>query len=342
MSIGLTSFSKRDNNIELLRLFLMFLIVLEHVVGHGCGILKVLLESPDNPVSLSLEHLILYVPAIMSVDCFVFISGYYQIKFSLKGLLNLYMQVLIVSILLLIVYTCTTSDFSFLMVIKSFFPISSNYWWFLSTYILLYLASPFLNEMSNVLSKRHFGLVVGVLVIFNCFGGYIWGTFNANSGYSILNFICLYLLAIYMRRYNLFSRVKCPLFIFSIFTVLLIGLCLYFQQYGGKYILKLLNYNNPLIILLAVLLFAFFLKICISWDLRKFSSLTFGIYLFHDNEIVRSLIESVVSLYQFSGYGLLLFSFCIYVSAGYMEFMRKIVSRMLCIDLLVERIARKI
>lgn len=152
--------STRDNNIELLRLVLMFLIVLEHVVGHGCGIVETMVQYPDEPIHLSTEHLLLYVPAVMSVNCFVFISGYYKIKFRFKGILNFYMQALSVAIILFLVNYFSSFNFSLSLLVKSIFPLSSNYWWFLSTYMFLYLVSPFLNMICDTLSYKQFSMFI--------------------------------------------------------------------------------------------------------------------------------------------------------------------------------------
>ncbi|WP_455972939.1 acyltransferase family protein [Bacteroides congonensis] len=341
-----TSFSRsnstRDNNIELLRLVLMFLIVLEHVVGHGCGIVETMVQYPDEPIHLSTEHLLLYVPAVMSVNCFVFISGDYKIKFRFKGILNFYMQALSVAIILFLVNYFSSFNFSLSLLVKSIFPLSSNYWWFLSTYMFLYLVSPFLNMICDTLSYKQFSMFIFLFFTFNCLGGYIWGTFNANNGYSILNFMFLYLLAIYMRKYNIIALIKRPLLLWYIFSSILVIMCLFLQQYGGKYIVKLLGYNNPFVIFLAILFFCVFSRINVSANVCKFSNLTLGIYLFHDNNVIRPMIESIVGTYKFSIWGLVLFALSIYILSAILELLRKESYRLLSVDLWIEKISKKI
>lgn len=313
----------RDNNIELLRLILMYLIVLEHVIGHGEGVLDKILASNFYPINIPISQYLLYAPSIMSVDCFIFISGYYGIKFRFIGILRIYVQAFSTALLLFVGYSMYFGTISYSLLLKTLFPLLSNYWWFLSIYSFLYILSPILNKANSTFSKKQFGIILSILFLFNCVGGYIFGTFNANDGYSILNFIFLYLLARYLQQYNFLSKIKIPMFFFFTFSLIIFLLCVYFQKYGGKYIIKILSYNNPLVILSAISFFYSFLRFKIKTNLRSLSCLTLGIYLFHDNNIVRPFIIYLTSYFSNnSPFVILALAFIIYLSAIIIEYLR--------------------
>ena len=79
---------QRQSNIESLRIVLMFFIVLHHFIVHAA--------EPDLLYSTTIDPSIA-VGAIlngflyMAVNCFILISGYFGIKFKLKGVVNLYL-----------------------------------------------------------------------------------------------------------------------------------------------------------------------------------------------------------------------------------------------------------
>lgn len=342
MTLTFSPIKQRDNNIELLRIVLMFMIVILHVVGHGHGITNMLLITPDSPVDLPHTDLGLFLLTVISVNTFVFISGYFGINFRFGSLLNLYAQAVGIGIILFVINLFTADSFSLVFLIKTLFPVFSNYWWFLSTYVLLYILAPFLNLGINQLSKKQYTTIILLLFLMNCFGGYLWMTFNANNGYSIFNFMFLYLLARYMRKYDLFRYIKNPLLSYLGISCLLFLICIYLQLWGGRYIIKLTAYNNPLIIFSSVLFFKVFQNMNIKRNLRLLSQLMLGVYLIHDNEVMRPLIEKLSSIFPSSLLGTLLIGGLIFCTSSLLEFFRICLYNKLGVSNLLNRISLKL
>lgn len=83
--------AKRNSSIELLRYLLMFFIVIWHSLVHGIGLTNIG-GIPDFGIHY-LPSLILCSIACVSVDCFMFISGYFGIRFLGKGSCQLFLAV---------------------------------------------------------------------------------------------------------------------------------------------------------------------------------------------------------------------------------------------------------
>lgn len=312
----------RDNNFELLRILLMFMIVLLHMISHGLDFIPSLVREHYNN-KINLAHIIIFSFCIIGVNCFVFISGFFCIKFKFKSLLNFERQALFTSIFILLLSFITHFQFENRFIIKSFLPILSNYWWFLSTYVLLFILSPYINSGIDKLERREFEIVLVLLFFINCIGGYIWGTFNANGGYSILNFIFLYFLARYVKLYNICSKIKVPLLLYILTLIIVVSVGYYlYDTHRYKIFLKFYDYNNPLIILCSVLFFMIFQKIKINKDVRWLSKLTFGVYLFSDNDLVRNNLPYVFEN-NYSVYYVVLIAIAIFIISALLEFLRQ-------------------
>lgn len=108
--------------------------------------------------------------SIPGTDIFVLISGYFMInsKPSIKRVLLVWTQMLFYSLgiyVILIVFRLT--PFSIGDLLKSFFPVSFNQYWFMRVYFYLVLCFPFLNALINRLSKRghQYFICLGIILM---------------------------------------------------------------------------------------------------------------------------------------------------------------------------------
>lgn len=90
----------RDSKIEFLRIYLAFMIVAIHVLSQGEHFTTIEVWRTS---SLPFPFVILRCLSSVAVNTFMFISGWYGIKFSIKGMMNLYYQGLFYSLLSTIV-----------------------------------------------------------------------------------------------------------------------------------------------------------------------------------------------------------------------------------------------
>lgn len=90
---------KRNSNIELLRFVLMFTICILHLLVHGVGI-------KESGASVGNVDLLLCALSLPAVNCFMLISGYYGIRFSVNKALTLILQAFIIFVFCSIVKIC--------------------------------------------------------------------------------------------------------------------------------------------------------------------------------------------------------------------------------------------
>lgn len=173
---------ERKSNIELLRIVCMLLIILWHInIGFG----------GDKELSTFSLGNILNSITVMGVNCFVLISGYFGIRFNWGKLVSLIFQCLFYSVT--ISFVChkifgESLDFKTL-----FLPISSNVWWFMTVYVMLYLSAPFLNKAWDNMNSREKILTLLSLVVINVWFGYCFKNDNNPSGHSYLQFVFMYI-----------------------------------------------------------------------------------------------------------------------------------------------------
>lgn len=285
----------RHQGIELLRVILMFLVVTEHVIGHGMGALDVINGTNGCIETMSLKLWACYAPCIMAVDCFVFISGFWGIHFNIKRIITLIIQSLSTSLILLLIANIFRIPIGGRMIVSSLAPIITNYWWFLTDYLVLFCISPLLNvfvTMDKMIQRTIMLILFGV----NCFGGLFFGSGGANLGYSILNFIFLYLLGQYLNQHKVLeNRVRFYLLLNITLSAILIIASFMSQNVGPVAMKRMVAYNNPLVILCAVTFFAVFYRTNFHCNISKLSRCSLGIYLFSDSPLLRSQIPAVVS-----------------------------------------------
>ena len=150
----------REVGVELLRVIAMFLIVCQHIMNHG-GFLK---NAGENTLLLNFIN-VLFAP---TVNIFVLLSGYFNVRsgFRILKTASLWLQVFFYSVVGLLLALVLGISVGENHVFAAFFPVINRSYWFFGAYILLYLASPFLNVMLNNLDKKHFrALVIGIFCI---------------------------------------------------------------------------------------------------------------------------------------------------------------------------------
>lgn len=254
---------QRNSNIELLRLLLMVGIFCWHIIVHGFGFVNIgengINYTLNMPLTLALRSIL--VPATYT---FVFISGYYGIRFKLRKFVELILWCIIVSL------SCTLFKYyignaDIIDVYRSLFPITNTIWWFMTAYVGLYLLSPFINEGIVNMEKEKFKSSVIILLIISVIGTLALGM---NLGSNLIGLITVYLLARYLRMY-IPLNMKISLKFYAI-SLLLMFACLMTiwcvtSHIGNpkayKLILYFLSYCNPLIIAMAVCLFHIFYRL---------------------------------------------------------------------------------
>lgn len=191
----------RQSNMELLRIFAMFLVLLVHADFFSLGAPSAS-DCVNAPVDSSLKVFFEAI-SIACVDIFVCISGWFGIRPSVKGFSNFIFQCLFwligLYIFTLIIGTSSLSKEG-LMGCFAFTKLN----WFIKAYILLYILAPVLNAFVEKASQKDFRNVLIAFFTFEFIYGWIFrgSTQHIQNGYSTISFIGLYLLARYVRLYQ--------------------------------------------------------------------------------------------------------------------------------------------
>ncbi len=297
---------KRNYTLDLLRILSMIMIITLHYINHGYKINEV--GSAGNN---TLILWIIYAFCFGAVNIYVLISGYFlcESEFKWKKVLKLWIEVMFYSlgIFFILYLTGNYSINSLGEFNKVFLPVLSKSYWFVSIYLTLYIISPFLNKLIKNLSKKEYLKLLGILSLLLICNNFVLGTnlIDNTYGSGIVWFIYLYLVAAYIRKHDI-PQIKniYYLLLFCGFTLIT-----YLSRYVIIHYLKNVpfpsnvarlpySYNSIFVFVASVALFMFFknmkIKEILPKLISKISIATFGVYLIHDNFIVRGLIYEKV------------------------------------------------
>lgn len=279
----------RELNVELLRIVLMIMIVCHHFLMRGRG-LHLLYTSESTHINHdALQGLFIDSFLIMTVNCFIFISGYYGIKFRVKTILSLFIQAVTYSIGIDIVFGLLNGEtLSFDTILNGLLSVPNGQWWFITTYFFLYLLSPFLNLAGKHLSEYQFLYILGVLTLINFIIGFILNpdSLGVLNGYSLFSFICIYFYGQAFGLYIDFRKGKFfYLMVYVICSLLIFGMFFTSMKYLNIGLAwRAFFYNNPLVLISAISFFFLFKSFKISYSrISFFSSSVLAIYLIHEH-----------------------------------------------------------
>lgn len=277
---------KRESNLELYRILVMFAIVAHHYVVNS-GLVDLLKASP-----LSGPSVFYYLFAAWGktgINCFVLITGYFMCKSeaTISKVLKLFLEVEFYSIAIYMCFVITGYEpFSVQGMFKEAFPFSlmtnDN---FVSCYIAFYIFIPYLNVLiRNITRNQHKWLVVSLLFIYT-----VWETlpgFYIQFNY-IPWFVTLYFIASYLRLYPLKSdnsaKTWCMLMLLSL-TLSVLSVLVMLWHNGGSSPYRFVSDSNTLLALTnGITSFMFFksLKIRYSKSVNLIAASTFGVLCIH-------------------------------------------------------------
>ena len=189
-------------NTDWLRVKLMCLVIVLHYL-HVNDALPVA-GSAYEPVRIF--GMFLESFAIVAVNVWVILSGYLRVHsgFNPSRFLELLLTVVFYGITITVAAHLTgfaPARNGVFGMVQALFPVSNGSYWFMTTYLLLYPVSAFLNAGAKALSKEQFRLILFVMILF---GSLIKSCVPVNfppddMGYGLQWFIFLYLCGAYMR-----------------------------------------------------------------------------------------------------------------------------------------------
>ena len=188
---------KRQSNIELLRFISMFMIMVFHFNCHS------FLPKPNFFSSEGILWNITHTLTISATSIFVLISGFFGIRFRIKGVLRLYLHCALWGIIGYVVY-CACANTPPVEIAKLFArlaPFTHGKWWFIVTYLELYFLSPILNTAIEMFDRKKHMLSIFIFGFVTLYMGYCRETGEDVWGTSLSHFLWLYMIARYINKY---------------------------------------------------------------------------------------------------------------------------------------------
>lgn len=300
-----TGKNKRQLNFEILRIIAMCMIITMHYLTKGLNVPKL---SEDLSLSNMLWWLI-YAFSVGAVNIYVLISGYFIVdsRWRIDKVFSLYLTVWLYSVLVPLTLgaigivdlrSLRLGDWQQLLL-----PIEYEHYWFATAYVMMYILSPVLAIAVRSLNRELLrGVIAGLVVLFSVLKSinpYLipWDKY----GNDVLWFIVLFMIAGYIRRFGIQASITVRVLTYILTSILILVSELILGVIVNKtgkleYMLDMLCANNHILVLLAsVALFTAFIELKTDAIHEKtgkiillFSSSTFGIYLLHENLLVRS------------------------------------------------------
>lgn len=264
----------RNSSFELLRIISIIMIIGVHYLGY---------YALDNVNKFTLNYYLTYFIesiCIMGVNTFVLISGYFLItknKVNIRKVIDLLIIVAFYGfIFYFLMMIINKTSFNIKDLIKSMIPFWLGKRWFVRTYIILFLISPFMNRGLRELGKKPFENLIFIWILFFS----IWPSFFpyppvTDDGYGIINFVLLYIIGAYIRLH--YKNNKSIWIYVVLYIMCILGTYLGKLYYGYTW-----TYNFITNIIGSVMLFLIFSKLKItSKNINYIALFVFGIYMVH-------------------------------------------------------------
>lgn len=315
--------SGRNISIDLLKIICMLMIVTLHLFSYSN-----INEQIHRFSGMFWTKEILTIVSGVCVNCFVLISGYYGMKstFRVKKILTLLSETFFYSICLyMILVLFRLVEWDNKTFLFSLFPTTTRQYWFITTYIGMYLLSPLLKKIGENLTKHEYivmllsGFMLFV-VYYNLF--FFCDNLNFGGATGVVWFSYLYLCGMYLYRFQKQRKNNSKnimRYIILIVLNLASRMVFYFlHMLTGKEIFftgaSIFGsvYNSIFVFLESVAFFCIFS----NWHIKELnkkcmkivstmSVTSFAVYLIHDNNLIRivlwdnlnySWVDSIIKL----------------------------------------------
>lgn len=301
---------ERMANLELLRTIAMLMVVTAHLVNHGDMITFAKQGTPSYYIVWTLFGM-----AFTCITIYLLISSYFLIdaKFSTWKLAKMGGQVFFYAFGITILFWIFGDvEHELKNMVYSILPISSDFYWFISMYVGMYILSPLMNKLIRSLTKRQLECAMAVsFLLVSVWPNIIYfsSALNTAGGVSISWFLTVYLFGAYLKlyyrpdghfgkkllcgciatllipisRFVIEGLLKTPLGKISILDDLMWGYSVFF------------TYSSILVSVAAILLFIAFLNLEIKPGkfarfINTVAGASFGVYLIHDHLYIRETL----------------------------------------------------
>ena len=185
---------------ELLRIISMLMVLAVHIDGASLGL-------PDfaNPRTLLTSRNIWQTAvesvAIIGVNCFTLISGYFGIKFRWKSIASFLFQCLFYAI-----FTASIARASGWISWSEWWErwlvLTHTDLWYVPAYFCLMILAPFVNAGFERMTRKECAILTSIFLLFTVWCGWLWGGKFNPTGYTVLQLILVYMIGRVVRSYD--------------------------------------------------------------------------------------------------------------------------------------------
>ncbi len=303
--------NERLSGPEALRCVAMLLVTVLHYLGKG-GLLPSLAAEGYTPEATGTFAYLLESFAIVAVNCYILLSGYFQgtgpVKLSrlVKLYIRFYLFSVIVGLLCAAFGAVPAGGLTLHYFLTLFFPVVMGHYWFMTAYFLFYLVMPLVGAALRRLSAEQTGVVLAGMLLFHCILKTLLPFYLeiTTDGYDWTWYFTVFLLGAYARKRDwAFLKKRSTCLILYVAGCLLTfgrvyGLWFVYRKTGacGALISQSLDYNQLTVVAAALGLFGVFLHLegPATKFLGKVAPYTLGVYLLQENVGLRYLWQPLL------------------------------------------------
>lgn len=236
------------------------------------------------------------------VNVFVMISGWFGIRATLRGFTNFIFQFLYFTVGIYLFMLLTGMAPLSGANIADCLGLRPGTWWFVTSYMALYILAPVLNAYADTAGKRKLGLTLIAFYGFQTFYGWTSAAEFIVHGYSAFSFIGLYLLARWLRLYagqRLMRRGALIYFVATLCTVA----TYYVSAIVGH--IQAMSYVSIFVVAASagLVMWTSCLKMSYSRIINYVAASAFAVYLLHVNPLIcdsffKPLIRSIYDTFS--------------------------------------------
>ena len=281
----------RNSSFEILRLVAMFIIICHHFVVHGIYPFAPPHFYDIHNFSMVVCVLLFGWGGYLGNSIFVLLTGYFSIdrQVNWKRLLLLAMTMIFYAAVVAVIWKFNGWNVPHRKAIL--LPFFYGYNWFVACYLIFMLFVPFLNAaILKTSSVQHLALII-LLFFVNIIVPALKGA-NFMNDAPLFQFLLFYLIGAYLKRFKFHHAVLNKQLTYIKASIVLLIMQIAMIAYTWIFQNDIWRYVNLFSACLAVTYFMIAKTngTCCFLTVNKLAASVLGVYLIHDNELVRSYI----------------------------------------------------
>lgn len=310
----------RDSGIELLKIFAIFVIVINHTVQ---SLTNEAYNIPNNGFVIDISRATTNIQCILlqifrhfgvlGNSVFFICSAWFLLKsknWNKKKWLFMVIEIWVVSIVIFIItYIILHGNISIGIIISSLFPTTFGNNWYMTCYLLFYPIHPILNSIVNMMNQRQLFRSTLVMVFLYVFMNFINCSWFFSS--AIILWITIYFAIAYMQKYlmSFVDNIRENIILFIIGVIGFIGIilitdiCGLYSQVLSDKVMRWVNNCNPFLLAMSIAMFNIARNIHFKNRFNYISKLSLLIYIIHENIILRTYFRPAMWNYVYKRFG---------------------------------------